>query len=76
MALVIRLSKMGRKGERRFRLTVAEKRSRRDGNPIEYLGWYEKKATGIHKEIDTEKVKKWLSQGAKASPTVTKILES
>lgn len=75
MALVIRLTKTGRKGERRFRLVVTEKRSRRDGNPVEYLGWYEKTTTGIKKEIDTEKVKKWIAQGAKASPTVAKLLE-
>ena len=42
MALVIRLTRIGKKGERKFRVVVKEKRSRRDGKSIEVLGWYEK----------------------------------
>lgn len=74
MSLVIRLTSVGRKGERRFRIAVKEKRSRRDGKPIELLGWYEKTVAGEKKEINTERVKYWLSQGAKASPIVSKLL--
>ena len=40
MSLVIRLSKTGKKGERKFRVVVKEKRSKRDGGSIEILGWY------------------------------------
>ncbi|GDX62132.1 30S ribosomal protein S16 [Candidatus Levyibacteriota bacterium] len=74
MSVVIRLATVGRKGERRFRVVVKEKRSRRDGKAIEFLGWYEKNINGEKKVINTERVKYWLSQGAKASPTVDKIL--
>lgn len=74
MALVIRLTSMGKRGERKFRVIVAEKRSRRDGKPIDTLGWFEKSAGGIKKQIDSQKAKKWIANGAKPSPTVEKLL--
>ena len=52
MAVIIRLSKMGRKGEARYRLVVSEKRSRRNGRPIETLGWFEKTVKGNKNEIN------------------------
>ena len=42
MAVAIRLSKTGRKGERKYRIVVKEKRSKRDGKSIEIIGRYEK----------------------------------
>lgn len=74
MAVVIRLTKVGRKGEARFRIVVKEKRSRRDGKSVETLGWYEKTQTGQKKEVNRERLKYWLSQGAKPTPTVTRLL--
>ncbi|HKC14744.1 MAG TPA: 30S ribosomal protein S16 [Patescibacteria group bacterium] len=71
--LVIRLSRTGKKGERKFRIVVKEKRSRRDGKPIENLGWYIKGVdNGV--EVNKERLKHWISQGAKPSPTISKIL--
>ncbi len=72
--LVIRLSRTGKKGERKFRIVVKEKRSKRDGSSIENLGWYIK---GVDKglEVKRDRLNYWLSVGAKASPAVSKILE-
>ena len=75
MSLVIRLTHIGRKGERRFRVVVKEKRSKRDGKALDMLGWYIKTATGDMKEIDAKKAAYWISKGAKASPTVEKLLQ-
>lgn len=71
--LVIRLSRTGKKGERKFRIVVKEKRSRRDGTSIENLGWY---VLGVENglEINKDRLKHWLSVGAKPSPRVTKVL--
>lgn len=74
MAVVIRLSKMGRKGEARYRLVVAEKRSRRNGKPIEELGWFEKKEKEQKKQIDKKRYDYWISKGAQPSATVRKII--
>ncbi len=76
MAVVIRLTRTGKKGERKFRVVVKEKRSRRDGEAIEILGWYEKGPQGGKKKINMERYKYWLSQGALPSPTVAKIVEA
>lgn len=72
--LVIRLAKIGKKGEAKFRVVVKEKRSRRDGKPIEFLGWFEKNESGVKKQIDNKRVSYWLSRGAKPSQTVAKII--
>lgn len=73
--LIIRLSRTGKKGERKFRIVVKERRSKRDGTSIENLGWYIKGVKdGL--EVNRERLNYWLSVGAKASPVVTKILKS
>lgn len=74
MSVVIRLSKIGKRGEARYRVVVTEKRYRRDGLPIETLGWYEKRETNERKDIDKDRYNYWLSKGAKPSPTVEKII--
>lgn len=75
MSVVIRLAKMGKRGEGRYRVVVTEKRYRRDGEPIETLGWYEKREKKIeNKEISKDRYDYWISKGAKPSPTVEKIL--
>ena len=74
MAVVIRLAKTGRKGEARYRMVVSEKRSRRNGQPIEILGWFEKTTKGNKSEIKKDRYKYWISQGAVPSATVSKIV--
>ncbi|HZQ29561.1 MAG TPA: 30S ribosomal protein S16 [Patescibacteria group bacterium] len=74
MSMVIRLSRTGKKGERKFRVVVKEKRSRRDGKAIENLGWYIKGVdNGL--EVDRERIKYWISVGAKPSPVISKLLK-
>lgn len=74
MSVVIRLSKVGKVGEGRYRVVVCEKRSRRDGKPIETLGWYEKRVGKVVKNINKERYNHWLSKGAKPSLTISKII--
>jgi len=73
MAVVIRSTRTGKKGERKFRIVVSEKRSRRDGEPIETLGWYEK-GPKVAKEINKERYQYWISQGAQASDTILELV--
>ena len=73
MSVVIRLSKIGKRGEARYRIVVTEKRYRRDGLPIESLGFYEKREKSENKDIKRDRYDYWISQGAKPSPTVEKI---
>ncbi|MDO8583025.1 MAG: 30S ribosomal protein S16 [bacterium] len=76
MSVVIRLSKIGKRGEGRYRVVVTEKRYRRDGEPIESLGWFEKRVKGQDKKIDKARYDYWISKGAIPSPTVEKIVLS
>lgn len=76
MAVTIRLSKIGKRGESKYRIVVKEKRSKRDGKAIEILGWYEKKEKESSKRINKERYNYWLSVGAKPSSSVVKLIES
>lgn len=73
MSVIIRLSKTGKKGEARYRVVVAEKRSRRDGKPIEAIGWLEKTIKGPKSEVKKDRYAYWISKGAKPSKTVLKL---
>jgi small subunit ribosomal protein S16 len=75
MSLVIRLTRVGKKGERKFRIVVKEKRSRRDGDAVEMLGWYEKGSNGGKKKINLERFSYWVGKGAIPSQTVSKIVQ-
>lgn len=73
--LIIRFTRTGRRGERKFRLVVGEKRSKRDGKPVDTLGFYEKTTKEEIKNFDNDKIKYWLSKGAQLSPSVKDVLE-
>ena len=72
--VIIRLTSVGVKGQRKYRIVVKEKRSRRDGKAIETLGWYEKSSTGL-KQLNRERYDYWLSVGAIPSPQVKQLAE-
>ena len=74
--VVIRLTSIGKRGKRHFRVVVKEKRSRRDGTPIEYLGWVERTEKGTKKEINLDRFKYWVSKGAVPSPTVSALVKA
>ncbi len=75
MSLVIRLARTGKKGERKFRVVVKEKRSKRDGGYVDLLGWFEKSKDFKNRKIDMEKYNYWVSKGAKPSSTVQQIVK-
>lgn len=75
MATAIRLTKVGRKGESRYRVVVKEKRSKRDGKAIEILGWFQKTTKGHKKQVDMERYKYWVSKGAQPSLTVLSLMQ-
>ena len=73
MSVVIRLARTGKRGERKFRIIVNEKRSKRDGDSIETLGSFEK---GIGAQnLNKERYDYWVSQGARPSATVAEIFK-
>ena len=77
MATRIRLRRIGRKKLPLFRIVVADGESPRDGRFIEILGTYNPKGdTAADKvNIDAEKARQWLAQGATPSDTVQSLLK-
>ncbi len=75
MSLVIRLTRTGKKGERKFRVVVKEKRSKRDGGFVDMLGWYQKTKDNKRKQIDMEKYQYWVNKGAQPSATMQEIIK-
>ena len=75
MAVKIRLTRMGKKKNPFYRIVVADQRSRRDGAPIEELGYYDPMTNPATVKIDAEKATKWLNNGAQPTDTVRSLLK-
>ncbi|MGB0720376.1 MAG: 30S ribosomal protein S16, partial [Bdellovibrionales bacterium] len=77
MALAIRLSRGGRKAKPFYRIVVADKRMPRDGRYIEKLGTYNPLLDDQNEQrvqLVEDRIKYWLSQGAKPSERVAIFL--
>ena len=75
MAVKIRLTRMGKKKNPFYRIVVADQRTRRDGAPIEEIGYYNPMTDPADVKIDAEKAAKWLAQGAQPTDTVRALLK-
>ncbi len=68
----IRLARTGSKKKPLYRLVAADKRFKRDGRFLEKLGTYNPMTKELN--FNKESIEKWLSVGASASETVSKLL--
>ncbi len=75
MSVVIRLSRAGRVHLPYYHIGVYNSRTRRDGRPVEELGFYDPKSDKEPVRIDLERAKYWLGVGARPSATVATILK-
>ena len=71
--LKLRLKRLGRKRSPSYRLVIMENTARRDGRPIEEVGYYNPLSKDY--KFDEEKIKKWLSYGVKPTETVLNLLK-
>ena len=71
--LKLRLKRTGRKRSPSYRLVIMENTFRRDGRPIDEVGYYNP-LTKQYK-FDNEKIKKWLGYGVKPTETVLNLLK-
>ena len=72
--LRIRLRRVGKKGQAYYRVVVADQRFPRDGRFLESLGAYDPHATPPTSNLDADRARHWLSQGAQPSEAAEKIL--
>ena len=70
--LKLRLKRSGRKRQPSYRLVVMENTSRRDGRPVEQVGYYNPITKQSH--FDIAKIQKWLDCGVKPTETVANLL--
>ena len=75
MAVKIRLRRMGAKRAPFYRVVVADSRYPRDGRFIEEIGTYDPTKDPAIVNIDSEKAKKWISNGAQPTETVKALLK-
>ena len=71
----IRLRRMGAKKAPFYRIVVADSRSPRDGRFIEEIGYYNPLTDPITVQIDSDKAKKWIENGAQPTETVKSLLK-
>lgn len=71
--LKLRLKRTGRKRSPSYRLVIMENTTRRDGRPIEEVGYYDPISKNY--KLDSEKIQKWLSYGVKPTKTVSNLLK-
>lgn len=75
MAVKIRLKRMGAKKTPFYRVVVADSRYPRDGRFIDEIGTYNPLTDPATVEIDAEKAKKWVANGAQPTDTVKALLK-
>jgi len=71
--LKLRLKRIGRKRAPSYRLVVMESSTRRDGRPVEEVGFYNPISKQSH--FDVPKIEKWLKHGAQPTETVANLLK-
>ena len=75
MAVKIRLRRMGAKRAPFYRVVVADSRFPRDGRFIEEIGTYDPTKNPAAVNIDSDKAKKWIANGAQPTDTVKALLK-
>ncbi len=75
MAVKIRLKRLGKIRSPRYRIVVADSRTKRDGRSIEEIGKYHPTEHPSFIEINSDRAQYWLSVGAQPSPQVLAILK-
>lgn len=75
MAVKLRLTRSGSKKRPYYRVVAINSTTRRDGRPLEFLGYYNPMVNPAEVKLDNEKIQKWLDLGAEPSDTVRSLLK-
>jgi len=76
LAVAIRLTRVGARNNPIWRVVAADKRSPRDGRFIEVLGHYNPQTEPSTIELDEDKLRGWIQQGAQPSTTVKRLMKA
>ncbi|MGX9365656.1 30S ribosomal protein S16 [Desulfoplanes sp. PS50] len=75
MAVKIRMTRMGSKRKPFYRIVALDSKTRRDGRPLEFLGYYNPMTEPPEVKLEDERITYWLEQGAIPSDTVRSLLQ-
>jgi small subunit ribosomal protein S16 len=75
MAVKLRLTRVGSKKNPIYRVVAADSRSPRDGKFLEIVGRYNPQTNPSLIELDDDKVKRWLGQGAQPTEAVARLIK-
>lgn len=76
MAVSIRLARRGSKKNPIYRIVVSDSRSPRDGRFIENIGLYNPQTDPSVIDVDQDKARKWLADGAQPTNTVRRLFQA
>lgn len=72
--LTIRMRRTGSKKRPFFRVVVSEARSKKEGDFVEILGFYNPRTKPAVVEINKERIEHWIKSGARPSDSVRTLL--
>lgn len=72
--LKIRLKRIGRRGQPHYRIVVMESDQPRDGEAVEEIGYYNPRKDPSVFDLDKDRAKYWLENGAQPTETVAHYL--
>ena len=73
--LRIRLSRRGKRGKPSYRIVVIPSTASRDGRNVDDLGYYNPIPNPSELKVDSDRARKWITNGAQPSDRVWKLLE-
>ncbi len=75
MAVKLKLTRLGSKKRPFYRVVAATDETRRDGRPLEFLGYYNPMTDPVDVRLDADKIREWLNRGAEPTETVRALLK-
>ena len=73
--VIIRLKRIGCKGQPFYRIVAADRRKATGGRFLESVGYYDPLRKPMEVKVDEERVFHWLDKGAQVSDTVRNLLK-
>ena len=70
------MRRVGARHQPSYRIVVADSRKARDGAFVDQIGHYDPRTEPPTVVIDQEKAEKWISQGARPSAAVERMLRN
>ncbi len=76
MSVKLRLTRTGCKKRPFYHVVAINSETRRDGRPLEFLGYYNPNTNPAEIKLEHEKIEKWLGLGAIPSDTVKSLIKA